>query len=109
MILVRDHKLLDILVGLVEKSRLAEDETTRSYSGEPRALIRVVQDLNRVLRVPGVLEFALAERSDLCQRLLIAICEQVQRPYGNVRQLTRHIEYADETWIDPVRLLLLLL
>lgn len=105
--LVREHNLFEIFLSLVDTpKRTGDDELgddVRVYANSPKAMHRVVQDMNRVLRVPGVREWLLSERPALVERLIDAVARQSQRTHANIRQVTHHTEFTDESWYDPLQ------
>jgi hypothetical protein len=102
--LVREHNLFDIFLALVDTPhRTVDEDDVRVYANSPKAMHRVVQDMNRVLRVPGIREWLLAERPALVERLIDAVARQSQRTHANIRQVTHHTEFTDESWYDPLQ------
>ena len=100
--LVREHDLFERFVRLLDTPKRTGDDMLL-YADEPKAMSRVVEDVNRVLRVPGVRNWLLRERPALVERLIDAVARQVQRPHANIRQVTRHTEFTDESWLDPLQ------
>jgi hypothetical protein len=113
--LVKEAKLADTLFGLLRKlTRRATLSSTPQ--NENRILARIVQvsdvrvmckvtlfaqDLNRVLRVPGVIEYMVESRHDLCTDVVDTLEVLCERTYGTVRHTTQHVEMVDRSWLDP--------